>query len=71
MSVTRKTSVEIDPSLLGQVKEVLATHTIRDTIDAAFREVIRQHAQREEIEALATSRGSDVADEDLMARAWR
>ena len=67
----RKTSVEIDESLLEAVQTALSTGTIKETIDAAFREILRAQARREEITALATMRGLDLADPDVMAGAWR
>jgi Arc/MetJ family transcription regulator len=36
-----KTTVDIDADRLARVREILGTKTIRETIDAAFREVIR------------------------------
>jgi hypothetical protein len=36
-----KTSVEIDQDKLNRAREILGTTSIRDTIEAAFREVIR------------------------------
>ncbi|NNH75373.1 DUF2191 domain-containing protein [Nocardia uniformis] len=36
-----KTSVEVDPTKLDRAKAILGTETLRDTIDAALREVIR------------------------------
>ena len=68
---TRKTSVEINEELLSAVQRILATTTIKETIEESFREVLRVEARREEIEALATMRGSDIADSEIMARAWR
>ena len=70
MSV-RKTSVEINEELLTAVQRLLSTTTIRETIEEAFREVLRAEARREEIEALSTMRGMDLADPDVMSRAWR
>ena len=67
----RKTSVEINEELLGAVQRVLSTTTIKDTIEEAFREVLRAEARREEVEALAQMRGMDLADPEVMARAWR
>lgn len=67
----RKTSVEIDESLLDEVRAILATSTVKETIDGAFREVVRQRARREEIEALSSMRGMDLADPGVMAGAWR
>ena len=68
---TRKTSVEINESLLSAVQRILATTTIKDTIEEAFREVLRAEARREEVEALTTMRGLDLADPEVMAGAWR
>jgi len=68
---TRKTSVEINEDLLSAVQRVLATATIKDTIEEAFREVLRVEARRAEVEALAAMQGSDLSDPEVMARAWR
>jgi len=70
MSV-RKTSVEINEELLHEVQRVLSTATIKETIEEAFREVLRVEARRAEIEALATMRGMDLADPEVMSGAWR
>lgn len=67
----RKTSVEINEELLTAAQRVLATTTIKETIEAAFREVLQVQARREEVEALSTMRGMDLADDEVMARAWR
>lgn len=42
-----KTSVEIDMDKLDKVRGILGTETIRETINAAFREVIRVAAVRD------------------------
>ena len=68
---TRKTSVEIDTTLLSKVQDVLKTSTIRDTVEEAFLEVLRARARREEVEALASMKGTDLADPDVMSGAWR
>ena len=68
---TRKTSVEINEELLTAVQQVLSTATIKDTIEEAFREVLRKEARRAEVEALSTMSGMDLADPDVMAGAWR
>lgn len=70
MSV-RKTSVEINEELVIAVQRVLSTATLKDTIEEAFREVLRAEARREEVEALSTMSGMDLADQDVMSRAWR
>ena len=67
----RKTSVDIDDHLIEQVRSVLGTSSIKETIDSALREVLRVDARRQEIRALAEMDGMDLADEDVMAKAWR
>lgn len=67
----RKTSVDVDDLLLEQVRDVLGTSSIKDTIDHALREVLRAEARRREIRALAAMEGLDLADETVMAKAWR
>jgi hypothetical protein len=49
-----KTSVDIDMEKLDKVRGILGTESIRKTISAAFREVIRMAAVREELEPLMT-----------------
>jgi Arc/MetJ family transcription regulator len=68
---SRKTSVEINQQLLEAAQRILSTATIKDTIEEAFREVLRAQARREEVVALATMRGMDLADPEVMAGAWR
>lgn len=70
MSV-RKTSLEINEELLAAVQRVLSTTTIKDTVEEALREVLRSEARRQEVEALSTMRGMDLADPDVMSGAWR
>lgn len=67
----RKTSVEINEELLAAVQRVLSTGTIKETIEGALREVLRAEARREEIEALSTMRGMDLADPGALSGAWR
>lgn len=67
----RKTSVEINEELLAAVQRVLSTATIKDTIEEAFREILKAEARREEVEALSTMQGMDLADEEIMSGAWR
>jgi Arc/MetJ family transcription regulator len=67
----RKTSVEINEELLAAVQRVLSTPTLKETIDAAFREILRYAARREEVEALSTMDGMDLSNPDVMAGAWR
>ena len=67
----RKISVKIDEDLLSAARQALSTTTTKDTIEQALREVLRPKARREEVEALSTMRGMDLADPRVMAGAWR
>lgn len=67
----RKTSVDIDDQLVDQVRSLLGTASMKETIDRALREVVRGAARRQEIRALAAMDGLDLADEQVMAGAWR
>ena len=67
----RKTSVEIDDGLIEQVRVLLGTSSIKETIDSALREVLRREARRQEIEALAKMDGLELSNEKVMAGAWR
>ncbi len=68
---TRKTSVEINEELLNHVRQILATRTVKETIEEAFREIVRAKARREEVRALTAMNGMDLADPEIMERAWR
>ena len=67
----RKTSLKISEELLTEVQRILATKTVRETVEAAFVEIIRAQARRDEVAALATMEGSDLGNPEIMAGAWR
>jgi Arc/MetJ family transcription regulator len=67
----RKTSLDIDEELLEKVRGILGTRTLKETVEEAFREIVREQARREEVEALASMDGMDLNDPEIMARAWR
>jgi Arc/MetJ family transcription regulator len=66
----RKTSIAIDEELLAAAKEVLATSTIRETVEKALLEALRAEARRQERRALSQMDGLDLADEEIMSQAW-
>jgi Arc/MetJ family transcription regulator len=68
---SRKTSVIIDEDLLTAVQRVLETRTVKDTIERAFLEVLRARAREEEVDALASRKGMDIGDDEVMSKAWR
>lgn len=69
--MTRKTSVKINEELLAEVQRILATKTVRETVEEAFREVVRAQARRDEARALAKMEGLELDNPAVMAGAWR
>jgi len=67
----RKTSVVIDEELLAAAQKLLGARTVRETLERALLEVVRRQARQEEVRALATMEGMDLADATVMAGAWR
>lgn len=67
----RKTTLEIDDEVLSEARRVLGTDGIKDTVDAALREVLGNQARRELVVQLSTHDGLDIADPDVMREAWR
>lgn len=48
-----KTSVYVDRDIADQAAEILGTGTLRDTIDAALREVVHQRLRAQMLAALS------------------
>ena len=67
----RKTSLEIDEALFAAAQRTLGTRTLRETVERAFREVLRAEARREEVRVLSSMEGLDLADAEVMNGAWR
>ena len=67
----RKTSLEIDVALLDKVRTALGTSTIKETVEEAFLEVLRERGRRDEVAALSRMSGMDLDDPEVMMRAWR
>ncbi len=65
-----KTSVEIDLDRLNRAREILGTETIRDTIDAAFREVIRVAAVRDLVTLAEDGAFSALLEPEAEERLW-
>ncbi len=68
---SRKTSVEINAELPEAVRRILETRTVKETFEEASHEVVRAEARRQEVKALSSLDGMDLADPEIMARAWR
>lgn len=65
-----KTSVDIDMDRLGQAKEILGTETIRDTIDAAIRDVIRRAAVQDLVSLAESGAFAALLEPGVEERLW-
>ena len=63
-----KTTLTVDDKKLRQVRKILGTEGIKDTIDRALDEVIALDARRHELERLKALTADDL---DRMQKAWR
>jgi Arc/MetJ family transcription regulator len=66
----RKTTLQIDDQVIDRAREILGTKGIKDTVDAALREVLVADARRRDSERMRTMRGLDLGDPEVMGRAW-
>ena len=65
-----KTSVDIDMDKLDRVREILGTQSIRETINAAFREVIRIAAARDLVALGETGAFDFLLEPGAKERMW-
>jgi Arc/MetJ family transcription regulator len=68
-----KTVIDLDPELTEAAAKVLGTRTKKDTIHAALAAAVAEAERRAERRSrlLRSSGGPDLADESIMAGAWR
>jgi Arc/MetJ family transcription regulator len=61
--MTQRTTVELDPDVLAEVRAILGTSGIRDTIDAAFDRIVRQAKREALLKRLQTGDGIDLGED--------
>ena len=71
ITLTRKTTIEIDEELFQRARNVLGTHGLKATVQRAFEEILALDARCRAIEQLQTMSGLDLDNADIMATAWR
>jgi Arc/MetJ family transcription regulator len=64
--MTRRTTIEIDDQLLARAQQALGTSGLKDTVDAAFDEVIRRSLRERLARRIADGAGIDRGP-DLLA----
>jgi Arc/MetJ family transcription regulator len=65
-----KTSVDIDPEQLRRTREILGTETLRETIEAAFRQVIRTAAVRDLVALAEDGALAGLLEPDAEEQMW-
>lgn len=65
------TTIEIDQVKLANVKGILGTATLRETVDRSFDEVITRAARERSIERIQKMDGLDLDKPKVMDGAWR
>lgn len=70
MNAMAKTSIEIDVRKLEAAREILATGSMRETVDAALSEVIDRRRRQRLVEQLASDR-LHLRHPEVVAAAWR
>lgn len=66
-----KTLIDLDEELLAQAAAFLGTKTKKDTINRALSEYVKFRLRMSFGERLSSGELPDLADPDIMARAWR
>ncbi len=70
-SGTRLTTVAINERKYTEVKEILGTSTLKDTVDRSFDQVLVHAARLRSVERLRTMDGLDLGKRSVMEKAWR
>ena len=66
-----KRLIEIDDGLLDQARTLTGATTMKETVNTALREVVNAELRRQHLLRLVIGEGTDIADEEVMAGAWR
>jgi Arc/MetJ family transcription regulator len=66
-----RTLIDLDDELLAQAAELLGTTTKKDTVNRALAEYVKYRLRMSFGERLASGGLPDLANPDIMARAWR
>ena len=65
-----KKLIDIDDRLLDQAKDLLGVDTMKEVVDLALRELVSNELRRRHLRRLISGDGVDLADEQVMSRAW-
>lgn len=65
-----RTVIDIDKGTLELAQHELGTSTMKETVNAALREVAERARRREAFEYWRTRDNSDLLDPEIMKHAW-
>ncbi|MDE0233043.1 MAG: type II toxin-antitoxin system VapB family antitoxin [bacterium] len=66
-----KRLIDIEDDLLDQARTLTGATTIKETVNTSLREVVNAELRRQHLVRLITGEGTDIADDEVMADAWR
>lgn len=71
--MARRTTIDVDDELLADAQAVLGTRGLKDTFDAALREVVRHHRLQKLVDILeqGTHLDYELLSEEGRQRMWR
>jgi Arc/MetJ family transcription regulator len=64
----RRTTLDIDEDMLSRARDILGTRGVKDTVDEALREIVRQEAGKRLIAWFKEN--EDLRNPEIMGRAW-
>ena len=66
-----RTTIVLDQKKLAKVRRVLGTTGIKETVERAFDEILAAELRKRHVARLIAQDGLDLADDEVMASAWR
>ncbi len=69
--MSHRTTIVLNQRKLAKVRRVLGTTGIKETVERAFDEILAMEVRKRHVERLIKEDGIDLADDAVMASAWR
>ena len=69
--MTRRTVISVDEDLLAQVRHILGTKGVSDTVRAALEQVRMANARHRFARRMSALEGLDLDKPEVMQQAWR
>jgi len=65
-----KTSIDIDMQQAAEAQEILGTTTLKSTVEAALKQVVREHARARFIDMGRRGAFQELTDPDFVRDMW-